>query len=101
MSRRSELFRQIDADIAKAKQQSEEPGYNAALVRRAVKRMMRVDDMPRDLREVVHEYGLELVHIFLEHGVRRPASIRYLIDSVRGEAFPNGQPQFKVNKGPN
>lgn len=77
------------------------PDHNANLKRRAEKRMMRVDGMPRELREVVYEFGLEIVHVFLEHGVRKPASIKFLIECVRNEDYPNGQARFRFNTAPN
>lgn len=99
MSRRSELFRRMD-EIERAKNLSERPEFNAAVVRRAKKRMDRADALPTDIRRVVHEYGLEVVQEFLNHGVRRPESIAHLIDTARDAEYRNGQVRFKVNKGP-
>jgi hypothetical protein len=76
------------------------PGYNAALVKRAQKRMERVDAMPSYLRALVYEYNLEVVQVFIDHGVKH-TSIKYLIDTVLGADFKDGQPRFKLNRGPN
>ena len=89
-------------DLRKAKQQCEVPSqdYNQAVVERARKRMSRVDAMSPAIRRLVHEYGLEIVHVFLENRV--PADkIAFLIDTVRNADYPNGQARFKFNKGPN
>lgn len=101
MSRRSELFRQIDKDISQAKHLMEKPDFNSGLADRAYRRMMRVDQMPPDIRRCVHEYGLEIVQEFLNHGVRKASSISHLIDTVRGAPQADGNPRFKINKGPN
>lgn len=95
------MFRRIDADIAKAARQAESPEFNAGIAERARKRMTRVDELPPDLRRCVYEYGLEIVQEFLSHRVTRAKSIAHLIDTVRGSDFKNGQPRFKLNKGPN
>ncbi len=78
----------------------EAPGYNAAIVKRAQKRMERVDAMPAHLRALVYEFNLEVVQEFLSHGVKH-TSIKHLIDTVLGADFKNGQPRFKLNKSPN
>lgn len=86
----------------KAKRECEnDPALNAALVDRARRRMDRVDNMPPEMRRVVHEYGLEVVHVFIEQGIRDPRKIAFLIDTVRGADLPGGQARFKFNKGPN
>jgi len=78
----------------------EKPDYNASLVKRAQKRMSRVDAMPADLRRVVYEYNLEIVQCFFDHGVKNAASIKYLIDTVLANPI-NGQNRFKLNQKPN
>lgn len=89
------------AQVAKDSKSMEAPDYNGALVRRAQKRMARVDAMPPDLRAVVHEYNLEVVWEFLQHGVKKPSSIKHLIDTVTGADFKNGQSRFRLNQNPN
>jgi hypothetical protein len=83
-----------------AEADSYDPQHNAALVERAQKRMARVDDLSEEFRALVHEYGLELVQVFLDHKVRSPKSIRYLIDAVRVEPYDNGQNRFRFNTAP-
>lgn len=86
--------------VQQARIDCEAPDHNAAMAERAAKRMARVDAMGPELRKVVYEYGLELVQEFLNCGVKIPSRIAHLIDTVRHEDFPNGQPRFKINKAP-
>lgn len=88
-------------EIRKGARECEHPDYNAGIAERAAKRMARVDSMPRELREVVYEYGLEIVQEFLNCGVKVPSRIKHLIDTVRHADLPNGQKRFKINKGAN
>jgi hypothetical protein len=78
-----------------------DPNFNSALVDRAQKRMMRVDQMPPELRKVVYEYNLEVVQEFLNHGVKKASSIKHLIDTVLCADRKDGTPRFKLNKSPN
>lgn len=93
---RAELQRR-EADIKRSAERSEAPGYNSALATRAAKRMQRVDAMPPEYRSLVHEFGLEIVHEFLAHGVKKPSSIKHLIETVRG-TYADGRPRFAVNQ---
>lgn len=45
--------------------------------------MARIDSMPKEIRELIHEYGLTVVQAFLDLGVTRPTSIRHLIRQVQ------------------
>jgi hypothetical protein len=67
----------------KSKLECDEPDHNIALADRALRRMNRVDAMDPHLRSVVHEHGLELVHVFLEHKVTWPSRITALIEATR------------------
>lgn len=40
----------------------------------------RVDKMPPELRGCVHEFGLEIVHAFVEAGITNPRKIRHLVN---------------------
>lgn len=118
-------------ELRKAKEEAENDlTLHSATADRARKRMARVDALPSSMRAVVHEYSLEVVQEFLNNGVRDPAAvrrmieavllngydsgktfmncgvrqsktIRHLMDTVLHAEFPNGQPRFKINKGPN
>lgn len=95
------LAKRRELEIEHAWESMMKPEFNSKLKHRAEKRMARVDSMPFELREIVYEYGLELVQPFLDHGVRRASSIRYLIDTVRCAEYPTGQVRFRFNTGPN
>lgn len=51
-------------------------------------RMDRIDLMSKDLRELVHDYGLNVVNAFLESGVTKPNRIRHLVETVLNEFSP-------------
>lgn len=42
----------------------------------------RSDEMPRELRECVHEYGYAIVHACLDNGVKRPGQIHQLVHEI-------------------
>lgn len=42
-----------------------------------------VDRLPKELRSLVHEYGLSVVLDFYNNGITKPGAIRFLIRSVR------------------
>lgn len=44
--------------------------------------LKRVDALPAQLRECVHDFGFPIVNAFMECGVRSPAKIRQLIGIV-------------------
>lgn len=88
-------------ELAKAREESEDPRFNCNLVERARKRMARVDAYPADIRKLIYEYGLEIVSEFLAHKVKHAKSIRHLIETVRCNPQVNGQNRFRFNTGPN
>lgn len=51
-------------------------------------RMAKVDALPPDIRELVHQYGLTTVQACMDHGVRRAASIRHIVETVLNEFSP-------------
>ena len=51
-------------------------------------RMARIDQMPYEVRTLVHEYGLNTVNSFLDCGVRDPRRIRHLVEVVLDEFSP-------------
>jgi hypothetical protein len=56
--------------------------------RKRAARMRRVDAMPAELRELVHEYGLPVVRACLDLGVRKPNQIRHLVETILDEFLP-------------
>jgi hypothetical protein len=49
----------------------------------AIRRMARIDALPREVRALVHHYGWEPVKIFLDLGVTRPGQLEASIRAVR------------------
>ncbi len=86
--------------LEREKVEIEHPEYNRALVGRAQRRMARVDSMPHALREVVYDFGLEIVQEFINHHVTNPKSIRHLIETCWFVDNAEGNPRFKINKSP-
>lgn len=64
------------------------PEFEARVVARRIARMKQIDRMPPELRELVHEYGLNIVRAFLDIGVSKPKHIRHLVESVLDEFSP-------------
>lgn len=50
---------------------------------KAVERMNRIDALPADIRELIHEEGYTVVDAFLSLGVKKASQIRHLILAVR------------------
>lgn len=86
--------------LRKAILDCEKPEYNSGTAERAQKRMARVDAMAPETRELVYEFGLEVVQEFLNHGVRSARSIRHLIGVARNER-EDGMSFFRPNAGKN
>jgi len=52
-------------------------------------RMARIDALPKDIRELIHEFGLTVVQAFLDQKVTKAYAIRHLIEQVqRGSNEP-------------
>lgn len=51
-------------------------------------RMDRIDAMPPEMRALVYKYGSHIVNSFVSHGVKKPASIRHLVEVVLDEFSP-------------
>lgn len=51
-------------------------------------RMEHVDNMPADLRKLVHEYGLPVVKTCMDLGVTKPRHIRHLVETVLDNFSP-------------
>ena len=52
---------------------------------RRVNRMNAIDNMPKELRELVHEYGLPIVKTFMDLGVVKPKQIKHAVETVLDE----------------
>jgi hypothetical protein len=81
---------QREYDIKRAWRDMMEPRHNASLRDRAVRRMERVDALPREIRALVYEYGLEIVNEYLQHKVTHAPNIAFLIKTVLSAERPHG-----------
>lgn len=52
---------------------------------RAEKRFRVIDNLPREVRELVHEYGWEAVKLLMELGAKSPGQMRHIIKTIRGQ----------------
>lgn len=65
-----------------------EDKFAAAVQGKRIKRMNHVDNMPAELRALVHEYGLSIVQQFINCGVTKAGHIRHLVESTLDEFSP-------------
>lgn len=65
---------------------------------RRVKRMNAIDRMPKELRELVHEYGLSIVKTFMDLGVTKPKQIKHAVETVLDEFSPSRGTYSKQGK---
>jgi hypothetical protein len=49
---------------------------------RRFKSLDRMDAMPAELRDCVHEFGLVIVEVLVKHGVRSPKAIREIVKEI-------------------
>lgn len=45
-------------------------------------RMAKIDALPPELRELVHEYNFDVVRAIMDCGVMKPARIRHIVETV-------------------
>lgn len=57
---------------------------------KVVARMEIIDALPKDIRELVHEFGYTMVRAFLDQKVTKPSSIRHLILQVQRGSLDTG-----------
>lgn len=69
--------------------------HRAAWLERVYARMDRVDQMPPDVRAVVHDWGLTIVDSFMGSGVKSARHMRHIINTVLNET----RGQFVTEKG--
>jgi hypothetical protein len=66
---------------------------------RRKRRMAAIDDLPQEVRSLVHEYGLNVVHSFICCGVEKPRHIKHLVETVLDELSPTrGSSSFQGPK---
>jgi hypothetical protein len=61
----------------------------------------KVDGMSAEHRALVHEYGLGVVVAFLQNGITKPETIRYLVITVRNAGREGNKTLYgpKTNRG--
>jgi len=62
--------------------------FESMVERKRRNRMARIDAMSPELRALVHEYGLNIVDVFLSYGVKKPARIRHAVETILDEFSP-------------
>lgn len=50
--------------------------------------MDKVDALPPDVRELVHEYGLYVVMALIESGVTKARNMRHVVEAILNEFSP-------------
>lgn len=55
--------------------------------RRAAARMTRVDSLPLDLREIVHDFNMEGLVAAMQHGLQTSAEIREVLEIMQREGL--------------
>ncbi len=61
------------------------PEHLADLKGRCERRFAVIDNLPKEVREVVHEYGWDAVKLLRDLGVTKAAQLRHIIKAIRGE----------------
>lgn len=51
-------------------------------------RMSAIDNLSKEHRELVHEYGLTVVHALMQCGVTKPNKIRHCVETILNEFSP-------------
>lgn len=56
--------------------------------RKRVARMEKIDHLPAPVRELIHDYGYNVVKAFMDCGVGKAERIRHLVETVLDEFSP-------------
>lgn len=67
---------------------TDSPDFLARVNERRTNRMRQVDDLPEELRTLVHSYGFSIVKAFMDLGVTKARHIRHLVETVLDEFSP-------------
>lgn len=67
------------------------PHDHPIVMRKRIARMAAVDAMPKELRALVHSYGLNVVRALLDLGVSEPRHIRHVVETVLKRIQPNAR----------
>lgn len=58
---------------------------------RRIKHLNDVDNMPSDIKECVHEFGLPIVYVLLKFGIDKPEHIREVVREIWSGGRQDGQ----------
>jgi len=65
------------------------PGVRQEMIdRKRTARMDAIDGMPPAIRELVHEYGFNVVKAFMDCGVTKAKQIKHLVETTLDEFSP-------------
>ena len=59
------------------------------IARKRASRMEAIDAMPLEWRELVHDYGLNIVTACRDVGIKKPKQVRHLVKTVLAEMRPD------------
>ncbi len=62
--------------------------HEELLARKRRNRMGIIDNLPREVRDMVNEYGWAVVHACIDSGVEKPRNIRHLVETILDEFSP-------------
>ena len=62
--------------------------FQSRVEKRRRDRMTRIDAMPADMRQLVHEYGLRVVDTCTALGITKARRIRHIVEAVLDEFSP-------------
>lgn len=62
--------------------------FMQAVNRRRLKRMREIDALPKDIRELVHDYGWNVVKSHLDLKITKARHIRHLVETTLNEFSP-------------
>ena len=66
--------------------------------RKRRERMAKVDQLEPEMRELVHQYGFNIVDNFMRLGITRPKHVRHLVEMVLDEFSPTRGAYSKQGK---
>lgn len=69
--------------------ESNRPDHQQFVDNKRRNRMARVDQLPADIRELVHEYGLSVVDACMGVGVTKARHIRHIVETCLDEFSPS------------
>lgn len=65
---------------------------------KAIKRMKEVDELPKELRELVYEHGFTIIKTLLDCGVKKPSHIKHIIYTIMEGSYEIGNRSEGTNR---